>query len=171
MNQPMYLPAMPQVPSYQMPYQAPDQGAETLPYYAPYRGSFSGTHNRAARGSMPLEISESPMSPASAKMSTSEIPSTATTTLPDVTAITTDEPTTIIAGSRNLATTKQPEDSIEYDYYYNDDISPTEAPVETKSFNKQVVVHLGASTEVLMVTKAFTPRVVTPVKVIDLCII
>ena len=120
---------------------------------------------------MPLEISESPMSPASAKMSTSEIPSTATTTLPDVTAITTDEPTTIIAGSRNLATTKQPEDSIEYDYYYNDDISPTEAPVETKSFNKQVVVHLGASTEVLMVTKAFTPRVVTPVKVIDLCII
>ena len=64
----------------------------------------------------------------------------------DIAPTTTDEQTTT-ATSGHLATTLQSEDWIEYDYYYEADPS-SEAPRETKA------------------AKAFTPQVVTHVKVL-----
>ena len=63
-----------------------------------------------------------------------------------------DEQTTT-ASSGHLATTLQSEDWIEYDYYYGPDTDSTEAPKATKA------------------TRAFTPQVVTHVKVLEDCIL
>ena len=66
----------------------------------------------------------------------------------DIAPTTADEQTTN-ASSGHLATTLQSEDWIEYDYYYPD----------------------ADSTETPKATRAFTPQVVTHVKVLEDCIL
>ena len=57
----------------------------------------------------------------------------------DIVPTTADEQTTTVS-SGHLATTLQSEDWIEYDYYYDTD--STEAPKATRAFTPQVVTHV-----------------------------
>ena len=187
MYQPLFLPAMPQRPSYQVPYRAPNPGPEAMPYFPPYPGSFGG-NRRAARGMQrpttapPLEIvsSSPPTLPGLADMSTG-FSSQPTTMLLDMAVSTTEDLTTTAVTSGNLATTMQAEDWVEYDYYYDEETDSTAAPEtpsteppmeastpvpEAVSTEPPTTVSTEAppkavSTEEPKATKSFSPQVVT----------
>lgn len=95
----------------------------------------------------PSETSSPSAMPASTNMPTTGVVTSAsnsseltTTMLPDAT--TAEEEPTTTASSRNVATTLQSEDWIEYDYYYDEDAASTEAPKATNAFTPQVVTHV-----------------------------